>query len=240
MAAALPPKVLLVEDHIALRRFVQLALQPLGLALGAVDSVAAAEEWIALEGLPQLLLTDLMLPDGSGLDLVRRLRDAGHGPDCLPVIVLSAAVQPEQRDALAGLQVRAVLIKPVPVAELLATVEQALAAAAMRLTATPTTDPVASHFGGDRGLFEAFRASCLQQMPHDVDEGDAALACGDLQVLRRVAHSLKSVLTLLGQPDGAALARQIEDAGAAGDGEAAALLWPALRQQIAAGWSTRG
>ena len=235
MSATLTPRVLLVEDHTALRRFVQLALQPLKLVLGAAESLAAAEHWIEQEGMPALLLTDLMLPDGSGLDLVRRLRDAGHGPDRLPVIVLSAAVQPEQRDALAALQVRDVLIKPVPVAELLTSVEQALAAAAMQPGATSTADPVADHFGGDRGLFEAFRASCLVQIPHDVDEGDAALACGDVQALRRIAHSLKSVMTLLGRPEAAALARQIEDASAAIDLATAAQLWPTLRRQVAAG-----
>ncbi|MDE2405112.1 MAG: winged helix-turn-helix domain-containing protein [Sphingomonadales bacterium] len=63
-----------------------------------VTSVAGAEEAIAT-GECELLLLDLGLPDGSGLDLLRRLRARGQ---TLPIIVLTALDTPAQR--VAGLR----------------------------------------------------------------------------------------------------------------------------------------
>ncbi|MCP5287365.1 MAG: Hpt domain-containing protein, partial [Burkholderiaceae bacterium] len=79
---------------------------------------------------------------------------------------------------------------------------------------------IAAHFGGDATLYRAFRASCLQQFPADLREGDAAVASDDAPRLRRVAHSLKSVLLLLGEEDASATARRLEHAAEAAD-------WPA-------------
>ena len=209
--------MLLVEDHAALRRFVQLALEPLELQLSEAESLRAAEGWVDRHGVPELLLTDLMLPDGSGLDLVRGLRASGHGPARLPVIVMSAAVQPLERESLSALSVARVLVKPVAVSELLEAVASVLAPALTAgATAASALDPAVEYFGGDRALQDAFRASSLQQLPADIEAGDVALARGDLQTLRRVAHSLKSVLALLGDAQGKSLATHVELSSAAG------------------------
>lgn len=93
---------------------------------------------------------------------------------------------------------------------------------------------VERHFGGDQTLFTAFRAASLAQFPDDVACGDAALARADAATLRRVAHSLKSVLTMLGQDGPAASARALEQHCAAGDWAAAAPLWPGLRDTLVA------
>ena len=66
------------------------------------------------------------------------------------------------------------------------------------------------YFEGKRERFDASRGACLDQFRQDVREGDAASAAGDLQALRRVAHSLKSVLLTLGYPHMSAQARALE------------------------------
>jgi DNA-binding NarL/FixJ family response regulator len=67
-----PIRVLIVEDDAATRHSLSLAVRSeTALSLeAAVDGVAPALAW--LEGnTPDLLLTDLALPDGSGLDVIR-------------------------------------------------------------------------------------------------------------------------------------------------------------------------
>ena len=67
------PRVLLLEDDPAVRRFVALALEPLPLQLLPCGTLAEARA--LLEHTPvQLVLMDLALPDGSGLELLPSLQ----------------------------------------------------------------------------------------------------------------------------------------------------------------------
>ncbi len=81
--------VLVVEDDARVaqvnRSFVE---QVDGFAVAGVAGTAAAAEQMLVELRPDLLILDLYLPDGSGLDLLRRLRSAGHTAD---VIIVTAA-----------------------------------------------------------------------------------------------------------------------------------------------------
>jgi len=70
-------RVLLVEDEAHARARLARAVEAHS-RLELVGSVAScAEARRALESAPDVLLTDLKLPDGSGLDLIRELRAAG-------------------------------------------------------------------------------------------------------------------------------------------------------------------
>ena len=238
---AAPPRVVLVEDDAALRRFVEMALD--GLAIDLRPCTRVAEAWPLLRsGGWQLLVTDLMLPGESGLELIQRLAAtpaAGGGR----IVVFSAGVMPALRAQLATLGVWRVLDKPVSVAALASCVRDALGLAPPPGTSAPDgggagTDAdeqhvIALRFGGDATLFRAYRASCLALFPADLAAGDAALAAGDAQALRRLAHNLKSVLETLGHPAPALVARQLETAceGAPG-AQAAAPLWQDLRRAV--------
>ena len=94
-------------------------------------------------------------------------------------------------------------------------------------------EAIERHFGGEQALFIAFRASCRAQFAADLRAGDAAVAGGDAPALRRLAHSLKSVLATLGRAGPGATARALEDAAAASDWAAAAPLWQQLRAHLA-------
>jgi len=79
-------RVLLVDDDAAIRTVVSAALKREGHEVRAVGTIAA--ERSALKTFdPQLLITDVILPDGNGLDLLPELLADNPG---LPVIVLSA------------------------------------------------------------------------------------------------------------------------------------------------------
>jgi CheY-like chemotaxis protein len=229
------PRVLLVEDDASIRRFVDMALEDSGVDLVAAGTLAAAID--ALRSGPYaLVLCDLMLPDGSGFDLLHALADDGSPSPGARRVAFSAGVSAETRQRLLTLGVHEVLAKPVSVAGLLACVQAAVqpGPAAEPAVHERDADPVARFFGGDRGLFDAFAAQCRQQWRHDVATGDRAAEGADLPALRRLAHSVKSVLLTLGRPADSALARAVEDAAAEGRAEAAWALWPRLRERLLA------
>lgn len=230
------PRVLLVEDDPLVRRFVQMALDPLGVNLVQCATLAEAKQVLTTE-VAQLVLMDLTLPDGSGLDLLVWMQTSlsPQGAACRTV-VFSGGVDPAKQRRLESLNVWRVLHKPASVGALMACVSEALASpsgeepAALAVAPLERTDPVAEFFGGNRALFEAYRQACLARFPQDVIEGD--LAVQDARALRRVAHNLKSVLMMLGEAQAAQCARSTEEWAAGGDLESMQLEWQQLRQHV--------
>jgi DNA-binding NtrC family response regulator len=83
-------RLLLVEDRDSLRRMLESALSEEGHAVTAVADVPAARAALAAAGF-DLVLTDLMLPGGSGLDVVAATKAAAPaGGAGTPVVVLTA------------------------------------------------------------------------------------------------------------------------------------------------------
>ena len=109
--------ILLIEDEPAIRRFVRRAMETEGFRVGEAESVRQARREAAT-GQPSLVLLDLGLPDGDGLDFIRELR----GWSEIPIIVLSARTT--ETDKVEALDAGAddYLTKPFSVAELLARV----------------------------------------------------------------------------------------------------------------------
>jgi DNA-binding response OmpR family regulator len=217
-------RLLLIEDDASIARFVQLALEELPghdpsaplVELSVVRSLAEAREALAA-GDWQLVISDLMLPDGSAEALLTDgMAQASGAP---PWVVFSAGVPQDLHATLLGWGVVRILRKPVPLAELLDTVSDLLSGVSHvqpAATAKATdADPVQLHFGGDRELYESFRKTCLERFADDLAQGNAAVASGDGALLRRVAHGLKAVLELLGQSALAEEARRLENAAAA-------------------------
>jgi CheY-like chemotaxis protein len=70
-----PVKILLVEDHIDTSRVMTRVLKRMGHDVHTAGTVAAAIQTLESEPF-EVLVSDISLPDGSGLDLMRRVRDA--------------------------------------------------------------------------------------------------------------------------------------------------------------------
>lgn len=122
-------RVLLIEDDPGLGEAVRDHVAADGHAVDWVRRLDAAED--ARAGTPfELMLLDLNLPDGGGLDFLRRLRQQG---DATPVIILTAMDQISRR--IEGLNAGAddYLVKPFDLSELSAR----LAAVARRYTGNP-------------------------------------------------------------------------------------------------------
>lgn len=118
---SVPAKVLIVEDEKQIRRFVRVALEAEGCQVAEAETMA--------QGLieagsrkPDLLVLDLGLPDGNGIDLIHDLR----GWSDVPVLILSARSQ--ETDKIDALDAGAddYLTKPFSVGELQARVRALL------------------------------------------------------------------------------------------------------------------
>ena len=115
------PLVLVVEDEPQMRRFLRASL--------GAEGYRVLEAWTVADGLrqataehPDALLLDLGLPDGDGLELVRKLREWSS----VPVIVVSARGREEEKVAALDAGADDYLPKPFGTKELLARLRVAL------------------------------------------------------------------------------------------------------------------
>ncbi len=112
------PRILLVEDDARLRMELMDSLHANGFHVEHAATLQSARR--QLQQTHDLLILDLGLPDGDGLDLCRDLRRAERS---IPILMLTARDEPEDR--VRGLEVGAddYLIKPFHRAELVARVK---------------------------------------------------------------------------------------------------------------------
>ena len=135
------PIAVVIEDEPQIRRFVRSALEAQG---WQVHEAGTLRQGLAEAGTrkPDLLVLDLGLPDGDGVDLIRDVRSWSQ----VPILVLSA--RSDESDKIAALDAGAddYLTKPFGVGELMARVRANL----RRPRAVPGDTALA---GGDEGVF---------------------------------------------------------------------------------------
>ena len=127
------PRVLVIDDERAIRRFLKASLAAHGYS---VIEAATGQDGLAAAAVsrPDLIILDLGLPDINGFEVTSRLREWSQ----TPIIILS--VQDEETDKVAALDAGAddYLSKPFGVAELMARLRAAL----RRATQTTDAEPV--------------------------------------------------------------------------------------------------
>jgi len=117
------PTVLVVDDEELFARAVGKKLRRSGVECALALDIAGARDRLARQR-PDLMLLDVRLPDGSGLDFLRELRAGDHAD--LPVLVLTAFGG--LQDAVAAMKERAddYLTKPIDLDELMVKIERVL------------------------------------------------------------------------------------------------------------------
>ncbi len=122
-----PVRVLMVDDEPSLTRLTKLNLEETGryevrVVNKAREALAAAREFH-----PDIVLLDIMMPDGNGGDLAADMREDAQLKD-LPVVFLTAAVKRSELGSCQGrIGGRTYLAKPVSTEELTACIDKVLA-----------------------------------------------------------------------------------------------------------------
>ena len=164
-----PPTVLIADDDRSIRTVLTQALGRSGYQVRSTSNAATLWRWVE-EGEGDLVITDVVMPDENGLDLIPRIRKLR--PD-LRVIVMSAqstlmtAVKAAQRGAFEYLP------KPFDLQELLAVVGRALA------TPAPPTASVAEPRDSEERLPLIGRSPAMQEVYRTI----ARLSTADLTVM---------------------------------------------------------
>ncbi len=213
-----PRRILVVGDPVFARSLVRLVLDRLDYVVECVDTAVEAEA-LASRRRIALFLVALNLPDGTGLELARRLRRRLGGE--VPILLFgdawnAARVEAECRElGLAGY-----LAKPVSIGRLIATIRE-LTRVVPAAEATPPSerhdeiDAVHRRLrevaDGDarlqRELAELFLATVRRYL------GELRAAADDDARLRRIAHALAGAARNVHAHGLAALAERLEREG---------------------------
>lgn len=138
-------KILIVEDESRLARLMALELEHAGFQPDTLSTGREALTWVQ-EGRCDCLVLDVMLPDLSGLEVCRRIRQTSN----IPIIMVTARGQVP--DKVAGLELGAddYMVKPVNTEELSARIR-----AVARRHQGGRTDGSAVHQVGNVALWPA-------------------------------------------------------------------------------------
>ncbi len=114
--------ILIVEDNIHLRRILAGALELHGYTISVA---ATGQEAIqtAIVAKPKLILLDLTLPDMTGMEAARALKQNQQTAD-IPIVGCSAYIGAEWRDEALRSGMVEYLQKPIPLREIEAVIEQ--------------------------------------------------------------------------------------------------------------------
>jgi two-component system, OmpR family, response regulator RegX3 len=172
------PTILLVEDERAITEPLAEALEREGFNAALAGTAADAMQ-TARSREPDLVLLDIGLPDGSGLDVCRELRRDSR----VPIIMLTA--RGSEADRVAGLELGAddYIVKPFSAREVVARVRAVLRRAA----------PVPSDDGEPIRIGDV----TLDTARHEARVGDAPIELSrkEFELLRVLMESAGSVLT---------------------------------------------
>jgi two-component system nitrogen regulation response regulator GlnG len=146
-------KILVADDDKSIRTVLSQALVRQGYDVELTDGTRTLWEWVKA-GKGDVVITDVIMPDGNGLDLVSQMRDLR--PE-LPIIVMSAqntlktAIQATERGAFDYLP------KPFDLKALISSIERALTATPPELNHDDATELGLPLIGRSAAMQEVYR-----------------------------------------------------------------------------------
>ena len=211
------PRILLVEDDPTSRAFLTAAGEAVPADVDGVDSLAAAMALGNAEDY-QLWLFDAHLPDGSGIDLLKRLRERHSGT---LAVAHTATGETEVRDRLIASGFAEVLVKPLPAAAVRAAVRRLLGLpepdVAVALSSIDAADaPIwddevaARALNGNRAHIATLRELFTQELPNARRSVSSAAELGNLDALRGELHKLRASCGFVGAARLAQAAQELQ------------------------------
>jgi two-component system response regulator PilR (NtrC family) len=148
------PRVLVVDDEADLRELLEITLLKMGLDVDSTETLQQARQQFAEKDY-QLVLTDMRLPDGLGLELVREVGASGKN---VPIAVVTAFGSAD--NAVVALKAGAFdyVSKPVQLDQLRVLVQSALKLSDQAPAAAPARGATPSRLRGSSAVIEALRA----------------------------------------------------------------------------------
>lgn len=115
-------EILVVDDEPSIRRLLVRALSKAG---HAVHEASNGEDGLELfrRVHPELVITDIVMPDMEGIELIGKLRQEAS---TIPIVAISGSITPVYLQAARGLGANATLAKPFQIDELLGVVGRLL------------------------------------------------------------------------------------------------------------------
>jgi two-component system, OmpR family, KDP operon response regulator KdpE len=120
-ARARQPRVLVVDDEPQIVRALKVVLREAGFETAPAETVVEALDLAAVRT-PDAAIVDLVLPDGDGVEVTRRLREWSE----MPILVLSAVGEEEQKVRALEAGADDYITKPFGARELVARLQAAL------------------------------------------------------------------------------------------------------------------
>jgi two-component system KDP operon response regulator KdpE len=120
-ARAKQPRVLVVDDEPQIVRALKVVLREAGFEAAPAETVSEALDLAAVRT-PDAAIVDLLLPDGDGVEVTRRLREWSE----MPILVLSAVGEEEQKVSALEAGADDYITKPFGARELVARLQAAL------------------------------------------------------------------------------------------------------------------
>ncbi len=127
-------RILIVDDAADTRLMLSLRLKREGFIVSSANSGPEALKTIAAEGIPHLVILDIMMPGMDGFAFADELRKEGN----VPIIFLSALADTETKVEGITQFAEDYITKPFEFSELLARIRRVL----KRISPDPTTDPI--------------------------------------------------------------------------------------------------
>ncbi|WP_432472755.1 ATP-binding protein [Amphritea sp. HPY] len=224
--------ILVAEDNAINQKMISRQLTLLGYAADVIDNGRdALYAW--REGCHALLLTDLHMPAMDGYELTRAIRNEESGTEHLPIIAITANAFIEEADKCLAVGMDEYLSKPIVLDKLKASLGKllpeidmdatpALADITVQSAEIPDKKPLdtavlANLVGDDPTLIEEFFQDYRQSIEEAAMQIKAALRANEHEVVRDVAHRLKSSSRAVGALSLGECCEQIEQSTNAGD-----------------------
>lgn len=229
-----PLRILLAEDNTVNQQIALLVLESMGYRADVASNGLEAVEAVAK--LPyDLVLMDVQMPEMDGLEATRQIRSSRHVAAGVHIVAMTANAMHGDREACLAAGMNDYLSKPIRPDEL----AKALLNTPLsntKETTVPAPEPVLDPTALERlrsiastpESFGQLVASFFANGSSLVDQLSAAADTGDLDVLKRQSHTLKSNAASFGATALTALSATLESQTRAGSADGAADLVPQI------------